>query len=175
MKKISLLKKVALTSTLLLVSSLPIQAEVTDMSDNSFTVKHSFISHKDTSTALHQFGHVGLWWTSEFTQSGKGQNMFFNGKGLYENMPNGEVITHLTKVEKGDNEWVWHGSLGKLKNEKVNGKMKVSIKEHHHCTRISMEYTVKGETLTEHQAWPKYIDNMLAVQMESLKDSLNKR
>jgi len=38
-----------------------------------------------------------------------------------------------------------------------------------------MEYTVKGEALTEHQAWPKYIDNMLAVQMESLKDSLNKR
>jgi hypothetical protein len=175
MKRFNLLKTTLLASTLAVVTSFSVQAEITKQSSRSFTVKHSFTSNKNTSTAVHEFGHVGRWWTSEFTQSGEGKNMFFNGKGLYENMPNGNTVTHLTKVKKEDNQWIWLGALGKLKNEDVNGKMTVSIKEHHHHTIISMEYSVNSDSLVEHQNWPSYIDNMLDAQMHSLKDSLNKR
>ena len=175
MKKNNLPRITLLASTLALVISFSIQAEITEQSTNGFTVKHSFTSNKNTSTALHEFGHVGRWWTSEFTQSGKGRNMFFNGKGLFENMPNGKTVTHLTKIQKGDKQWVWLGALGKLRNEDVIGKMKISIKEHHHNTKVSMEYTVNSDSLADHQTWPEYTDNMLGAQMDSLKDSLNKR
>ena len=175
MKKFNLPKITLLAAILALVTSFSIQAEITEQSTNGFTVKHSFTSNKNTSTALHEFGHVGGWWTSEFTQSGKGHNMFFNGKGLYENMPNGKTVTHLTKIQKGDKQWVWLGALGKLRNEDVNGRMKITIKEHHHNTKISMEYTADSNSLVDHQTWPNYIDNMLSTQMDSLKNSLNNR
>ncbi len=175
MKKFNLLKKVALITTLALASSFSVQAEITHQTDNSFTVQHSFTSSKDYSTARHQFGHVGLWWVSEFTQSGKGHNMFFNGKGLYENMPNGKTITHLTKIKNGDNQLIWLGVLGKLRSENVEGKMTVNIKEHHHSTKVSMEYTVSGDALVDHQTWPQYIDHMLDAQMDSLQSTLSKR
>jgi hypothetical protein len=175
MNKFNLKNKTVLASALALMTSFSIQAEVTEQSNNSFTVKHSFISNKSTSTALHEFGHVGRWWTSEFTQSGKGRNMFFNGEGMYEKLPNGKTITHLTKIEKGNKQWVWVGALGKLRDENVNAKMKISIKENHHGSKISMEYTVKTESLVGNKTWPQYTDNMLAAQMDSLKSSLNKR
>ena len=175
MNKFSLLKLTILTSTLAVITNFAVQAEVTEQSANSFTVKHSFLSNKNTSTARHEFGHVGRWWTSEFTQSGKGHNMFFDGKGMHERMPNGKTITHLSKVEKENNQWVWLGALGKLRNENVNGKMKISIKEQHHHTKVTMEYTVTSDSLVSNKNWPKYIDKMLAAQMNSLKSSLNTR
>ena len=175
MNKFITTKKLALTFLFTFAANFTAQAEITEQSNNSFTVKHSFISSKSISTAIHQFGHVGLWWTAEFTLSGKGHNMFFNGIGLYENMPNGETITHLTKIEKGDNQWVWLGALGKLRGKNVNGKMKVCINKDHHGSKVSMEYTVKGEDLADNQAWANHIDTMLKAQMESLNRSLKKR
>jgi len=171
MNKFSLLKITVFTNTLALLTSYTTQAEVTEQSVNSFTVKHSFVSKKSVSLAKHQFGHAGWWWTSEFTQSGKGHNMFFNGKGLHEKLPSGETITHLTKVKKG----VWSGVLGKIRSEDAKGKMKVSIKEHHHSTKVTMEYTVISNSLASNKNWPSYMDKMLAAQMSSLKNSLNNR
>jgi hypothetical protein len=171
MNKFSLLKITVFTSALALLASFTAQAEITEQSTNSFTVKHSFVSNKNTDTARHEFGHVGRWWTSEFTQSGKGRNMFFDGKGMHERMPNGKTLTHLTKVKKG----LWSGALGKLRNEDVKGEMKISIKEHHHHTKVTMEYTVTSASLIVNEIWPNYIDNMLAAQMNSFKNSLSKR
>jgi len=171
----NLIKKTLLASSLALITSFSIQAKITEQSSDSFTVKHHFFSHKNTSTALHEFGHVGRWWTSEFTQSGDGSNMYFNGKGMHEKMSNGENITHLTRIEKGDNQWVWTGALGKLRNENVDAKMKISIKEDHHGSRVTMEYSVKGGSLADNNTWPVYIDTMLEAQMKSLKVSLNNR
>jgi len=171
MNKFSFLKITVFTSTLALLTSFSAQAEITEQSANSFTVKHSFMSKKSVSLAKHQFGHVGWWWRSAFTHSGKGRNMFFDGKGMHERMPNGKTLTHLTKIKKG----VWIGALGKLRNEDVQGKMKVSIKGHHHNTEVTMEYIVTSDSLVANEAWPKYIDKMLAAQMNSLKNSLNKR
>jgi hypothetical protein len=168
-------RKAALASAVVLVTSFSIHAEITEQSNSSFTVKHSFISNKNVSTAIHEFGHVGRWWTSEFTQSGNGRNMFFNSFGMYENMPNGEVITHLTKVEKENNQWVWVGGLGNLGNENVDAKMKISIKDNHHGTKISMEYSVSGDSIADNKAWPAYTDTMLEAQMKSLKSSLRNR
>jgi hypothetical protein len=175
MKNFNLIKSTLITATLVLITSFSIQAEVTEQSNNSFTVKHSFVTNKNISTARHEFGHVGRWWTSEFSQSGKGQNMFFDGKGMHERMSNGKTITHLTKIEKEGNQWVWLGALGKLRNEEINGKMKISIKESHHGSKITMEYTVKSDSLILDEAWTKYTNNMLATQMNSLKNSLNNR
>jgi len=169
MKKVNLLKKVFLTT--ILISSFSIQAEITKQSHDSFTIRHSFVSDSKISTVKHEFGHVGRWWTSEFTQSGKGRNMFFNGKGMHEKMPSGKTITHLIKVEKG----LWIGSLGELRNKDVDGKMKVSIKNFRQGTKIIMEYTVKSELLTEHHKWPKSLDSMLGIQMDSLEASLKQR
>jgi hypothetical protein len=171
MNKFSLLKLTVFASTIALLTSYSVRAEITKQSANSFTIKHSFISKKSVSLAKHQFGHVGWWWTSEFTHSGKGRNMFFNGKGMHERMPNGKTLTHLTKVKKGE----WNGALGKLKNADVKGEMKVSIKAHHHNTKVTMEYTVTSDQLAANKSWPKYADGMLAAQMNNLKDSLNKR
>ncbi|SFD57428.1 hypothetical protein [Pseudoalteromonas denitrificans] len=175
MNKLNLKKHQVFACTLVFVSSFASQAEITSQSDSSFTVTHSFVSNKSISTARHEFGHVGRWWTSEFTLSGKGNNMYFNSKGMHERMPSGETITHLIKTEKADNQWTWAGTLGKLKNEKVNGEMKISIKERHHQTKITMKYTVTSDLLVSNQNWPSYIDNMLSVQMNSLKKSLNNR
>ena len=171
MRKFNFVKRTLIATTVALVTNFTAQAQVTEQSTNSFTVKHSFVSKKSVSLAKHQFGHAGWWWTSEFTQSGKGHNMFFNGKGLHEKLPSGETITHLTKVKKG----VWSGVLGKIRSEDAKGKMKVSIKEHHHSTKITMEYTVTSNLLASNKNWPSYMDNMLAAQMSSLKDSLNNR
>lgn len=151
MKAYNLVNISALASALVLMTSFSIQAEITEQSNNSFTVKHSFFSKKNVSTARHEFRHVGRWWTSEFTQSGKGSNMFFHGKGMLENMPDGQTITHLTEIERGNNQWVMVGALGKLRDENVDAKMKVSIKNDHHGSRISMEYTVKADSLANNK------------------------
>jgi hypothetical protein len=169
MKKFNFLNKILLTT--ILASSFSLQAEVTKQSSNSFTIKHSFVSDAKKSTVKHEFGHVGRWWASEFTQSGKGQNMFFNSKGMHEKMPSGKMITHLTRVDKG----VWNGALGELRNNNVDGEMIVSIKNFRHGTKITMEYTVKSELLADHHHWPKSVDTMLSVQMDSLNSSLKKR
>lgn len=169
------MRNIIATITLALVTSFCAQAEITEQSSKSFTIKHSFISNKSVSTAKHEFGHVGRWWTSEFTQSGKGRNMFFNGQGMHENMPNGKTITHLTKIEKENKKWVWTGALGKLKNEDIDAKMKISITNNHHGSKVSMEYSVKGDLLADNKAWSTYTDNMLEAQMKSLKNSLKKR
>ncbi len=78
---------------------------------------------------------------------------------------------YLIKVKKG----VWNGALGKLRNKGVKGEMKVSIKAHHHGSKINLEYTVNSDSLIEHKTWSSYIDGMLAAQMSSLKNSLNER
>jgi len=169
------IKKTLFVSTVALITSFSTQAKITEQTNNSFTVKHHFSSHKNTSTALHEFGHVGRWWTSDFTQSGDGSNMYFNKKGMHERIPNGENITHLTRIEKGNNQWVWTGALGKLRNENVDAKMKISIKEDHHGSRVTMEYSVQAESIAKNKSWPTYIDTMLEAQMKSLKVSLNNR
>ncbi len=171
MYKFNSFKKVVFMGTLALVASLPTQAEIIEQSGNSFTVKHSFVSNTDISNAAHEFGHVGRWWLSEFSSSGDGQNMFFNGEGLHENMPNGKTITHLSTVEKG----LWKGSLGQLINEKIVGQLKVSIKEHHYGIKITMEYAVKSDSIVQNQHWPNDIDSMIGAQMTSLKGALKKR
>ncbi len=171
MKKLSSIKSMLLLSSFALFMSTSSQAEVSEQTKTSFTVKHSFISKKSVSLAKHQFGHAGWWWTSEFTQSGKGNNMFFNGEGLHERMPDGTTITHLSKVKRGE----WTGALGKLRNKDVDARMKVSIKEVHGRTKVLMEYTVTSDQLSKNDTWPSYTDSMLYAQMNSLKVSLDKR
>lgn len=173
MKKYKMLTNLAIT--VLALSHLAVKAEVTAQSTDSFVVKHSFVSNKNISTVRHQFGHVGRWWTAEYSSSGKGTNMYFDRKGLFETMPNGKTITHLIKTESGNNQWTWTGALGQLKNENVDAQMKVNIKEGHHGTRVNMEYRVKSNALADHQDWPSYIDTMLDTQMNSLNSSLKKR
>jgi len=53
--------------------------------------------------------------------------------------------------------------------------MNVSIKNCRLGTKITMEYTVKSELLAQHHNWPKIVDSMLGIQMESLNTSLKKR
>jgi hypothetical protein len=175
MNSLNLCNKTLFASALAWVICFSSQAEITEQSIDRFTVKHSFTSPKSVSTARHEFAHVGRWWTSEFTQSGNGRNMFFNGLGMYENMPNGEVVTHLTKVEKENNQSVWVGGLGNLGNENVDAKMKISIEDNHHGSKISMEYSVESDLLAQNKIWPTYIDTKLGDQMKSLKISLNNR
>lgn len=171
MKKIKLLTYSALTAVLAVAISFSTQAEVTNQSDHSFTVKHSFVSDSKLSTVRHEFGHVGRWWTSEFTLSGNGHNMFFNGKGLYESMPDGKTITYLTKIDKG----VWNGTFGDLKGKDAHGQMTVNIKNYRYGTKISLEYTVNSELLPANKHWPKNINSLLGGQMASLQTSLLSR
>jgi len=172
MNKFNLIKNSVVIILLAFTTSFTVRAEIIEQSKNSFTVKHSFTSNANTASVRHKFAHIGQWWLSEFTQSGKGENMFFNGDCLCEKLPNGKTITYLKKLENGDNQWTWLGAFGQLRNENINGKMTVGIKKHHYGTNVTLEYVVKNEALTKHHHLPTNIDSMLGAQLKSLKGSL---
>jgi hypothetical protein len=171
MKKLNLLTNIIFTVVIVLASSCSVNAEIIEQSNDSFTVKHSFVSDINITIVQYEFGHAERWWMPDFTQSGQGENMFFNKTGLYENMPNGKTVTHLRKVSKG----LWVGALGLLKGKNIDGEMKVSIKRYRHGTKVIVEYKVKSDVLAQQKKWATYIDSMFAAQMENLQISLNKR
>jgi len=174
MNKLSRIKNSVVITLLAFVASSTVQAEITEQSTNSFTVEHSFTSNADVASVRHRFAHIGQWWLSEYTQSGKGENMFFNGDCLCEKMPNGKTITYLKKLENGDNQWTWLGAFGELRDNNINGKMTVAIKKHHYGTKVTLEYAVRNEALTKHHHLPTNINSMLGAQLKSLKGSLMK-
>jgi hypothetical protein len=162
--------------TLSLLTTFTSQAQVTKQSTNSFTIEQSFTVHKSISTVHHEFSHVGRWWTSEHSLSGKGSNMNFNHDCFCEQMPNGKNTTFMTFVDRQRNKSATlKGAIGPLRGEDVEGRMTWTFNKEHHGTKVTMRYLVSGKEVAKHQSWPTELDALLQAQMKSFKSSLSKR
>jgi len=172
----NILKTIGLTSMTLFSLSFSALAEINQQSDKEFVIQHNFFTHKDVSTTHHEFSHIGRWWTSEHSLSGKGSNMYFANKCFCETMPNGKTETVMTFVDRQRNKSaVLSGELGPLRGKAVEGKMTWKFNKDHHGTRVTMEYKVSGLAVADNQTWPTELDNLLEKQMKSFKASLSKR
>ncbi len=165
-----------LTTISLAIGAFSIHAKVSHQSDSEFTIKHSFIINKSVSTTHHEFSHIGRWWTSEYSMSGNGNNMYFAGKCFCETMPNEKAETVMTFIERKRNKSaVLSGAIGPLRGKNVKGLMSWDFEKDHHGTKVTVVYKVSGQGIAKNKAWPAELDVLLEKQMSSFKASLRKR
>ena len=161
-----------LTPLLLIVSAA--NADLADVSDIGFTVKHERVVDAERAhvwrTAV---GAVGDWWSDDHTVSGDAGRMSIDARPLgcfCENLEGDNGIVHLTVTSVSQNVMLrMTGGLGPLGLMGVNGNMTWEFFDDEAGTRVRFTYAVGGYYPGGLEAIAGAVDAVIGEALELLK------
>jgi hypothetical protein len=165
---------VALAAAMLCARPSPARADVVESSAGGFTVK---IAVQVSGSAMDAYraavDHVGAWWDSAHTWSGKSSNLSIDataGGCFCERLPGGGGVRHLTVVYVDPGKLLrMNGGLGPLQDMAVNGSLTWTFAEAAGKSTIEMTYKVGGYAPGGLAALAVPVNGVLAQQLDRLK------
>jgi uncharacterized protein YndB with AHSA1/START domain len=146
-------------------------ADVTSASPQSFLVTVT----RDVSASPHQvydgIGHIGQWWSSEHTWSGKAENLSLDmsaGGCFCEQWSGGSVLHGQVIAAKHDEMLRLQTSLGPLQALAVNGILTFSLKAIEGKTTLALSYRVSGNADSALDTLAAPVDGVLTEQVSRL-------
>jgi uncharacterized protein YndB with AHSA1/START domain len=159
-----------------LAAALPINATVSDVASNGFTVKveaHVAASPDKVYAALIK---PEQWWASDHTFSGKAANLHLDAKagGCWcETLPNGGSVTHLLVVYAAPGKALrLRGALGPFQGLGVDGALTFSLQPGGDGTDLTVTYAIGGYNKDGFEQLSHGADGVLTSQVDRLKKLL---
>jgi uncharacterized protein YndB with AHSA1/START domain len=157
-----------------LASAMPATAEVIDMGDNGFTVRHQFSIAAERSTVYETVtDQIGSWWSSDHTVSGNAANLYLTAvlAGCFcERLGEGGGLIHLSVTFVNPGVLLrLSGGLGPLGLMGVAGNMTWEFDETEDGTTVTLQYAVGGYLHGGLGAVASPVDAVLGEQMSRLK------
>lgn len=160
----------------------PATAEVTAISDTSFTVKHSIVAAADKTAVWKALIAPAKWWSSAHTWSGKADNLYLDAQAtgcFCEKLPRPAdaptdqrmgSVEHMHVVYADPQIGILRmtGGLGPLQGEALGGIMTIKLTAVDGGTRIDVEYAVGGLLRIKGPAIAPAVDSVLGQQFERL-------
>ena len=161
--------------------SAPVKAEVTELGEASFVVRHSVVVAKPPRDVWLALISPAKWWNKSHTWSGDAANLSITpqaGGCFCERIP-GEDNSRSVGLEGSAQHMVvvhafpdkvlrMRGGLGPLQSEPAQGVLTITLQKVGQGTRINMEYIVGGAMRYKTPELAKAVDAVIGVQMEGL-------
>lgn len=161
----------------LLAIALPAGAELSNVSEEGFTVTHSvetgaapFVVYRTLTS------HINQWWSEDHSVSGNAANLFMKverGGCFCEKLPAGGNVEHLRLVYFDPGKQLrFDGALGPLQTMPVNGRMIWSIEPIDQGSQVAFTYHVFGHPEGGLQAIAPAVDRVIGEQIQRLAGRL---
>jgi hypothetical protein len=150
-------------------------AEVTDSSNNGFTVKVALIIKAAPVDVYKKLvREIGEWWDSAHTFSGSARNLSIDDRPMgcfCEKLTDGGGVRHMEVVMAAPGKsLVMTGGLGPMQSLATTGSMRIQLTAAEGGTKFEMVYSVLGYLPAGMQTWAKPADGMLTGQFTRLKN-----
>lgn len=162
---------------ILLLTPLPLAAELTHSSDHGFSVEHSLATDKAPFVVYRTLtSHIDQWWNGEHSWSGDAANLYMKverGGCFCERLPNGGKVEHLRLIYIAPgSELRFDGALGPLQAMAVQGRMIWKIEDTENGSRVTFTYHVHGHPAGGLAAIAPAVDGVIGEQLTRLGERL---
>ncbi|MBD3668144.1 MAG: SRPBCC domain-containing protein [Kangiella sp.] len=166
-----------ITLVISLLVTVPAQAEVTEVSEQHFTISIETTLKAPSDQAYQQFLQIGDWWQDSHTWFGDASTMSIEPKagGCFCERNGDKQALHMTIAHVNPGISVQMiGGLGPLQSLAVNGHMlwKFESTEDGNTT-LTLTYRVTGFINQNTEDWSKAVNGVLQQQVDSLSKLLN--
>lgn len=163
----------------ILLATVAAKAEVSEVSEQHFTVTINTTINASSSQVYDQFIKIGEWWQDSHTWFGDASKMTIEPKagGCFCERNGKQQALHMTVSQINPNASIhMTGGLGPLSSLAVNGYMTWSFEEtENKITNLKLNYRVTGFVNQKTEDWANAVDGVLQHQMGNLTDKLGKR
>lgn len=159
---------------LAVVSPVPASAEVTAVTPDSFDITQALTIDRPVDEVWSMLRNPQKWWDKRHTYSGDSANLYLDGQAtgcFCERLPGGGSVAHAQIVYIQPARMIrLTGALGPLQAEAVIGTLTWSLAaEGATATRVTFTYVVGGHVRAGAEAVAPAVDEVLALQLISLK------
>jgi hypothetical protein len=162
---------------LLLFAATQAQAEVSNLSDNGFTVRHSIETKVEPYTVYQTItSYINEWWSADHSYTGDAANLYMKvetGGCFCERLPEGGRAEHLRLIYFAPGrELRFDGALGPLQGMAVQGRMIWKIVPRESGSEVVFTYHVFGHPDGGLKAISGPVDTVIGEQLLGLKKRL---
>lgn len=162
-----------ITLVITLLVTVVAQAEVTEVSEQHFTISIETTLKAPSDQAYQQFLQIGDWWQDSHTWFGDASAMTIEPKagGCFCERNGEQQALHMTISQINPNKSIhMTGGLGPLSSLAVNGYMTWTFEEtENKTTNLKLNYRVTGFVNQKTEDWAKAVDGVLMQQVGNLK------
>jgi uncharacterized protein YndB with AHSA1/START domain len=156
------------------VGAATLSAEVVDVADNGFNVRHTIAVAAEPAKAFQALLDVGKWWDPAHTYSQDAANLSLDAKpqGCFcERLPGGKgAVLHMTVVNIVTGKMLrLEGGLGPLQALGVAGSLTWTFKPADNGAAVELRYSVGGYNPGGFKALAPAVDSVLRTQLERFK------
>lgn len=167
-----------LLPALLLMMAPPLLADLSAVSDSSFTVSHSAeVKAQPFVVWRTMTSHIGEWWSKDHSWSGDADNFYMKVErnGCFcEKLPGGGNVEHLRIIYFAPGTEVrFDGALGPLQTMPVNGRMIWKIEQREGGSRVTFIYHVSGHPEGGLEGIAPAVDTVIGEQLRNLQKRLD--
>lgn len=164
--------KYLLTGLLTLLCS-SLGAEVSNLGENGFTIRHSLKTAAEPFVVYRTMtAHIDQWWSAEHSWSGDAANLYMKvarGGCFCEQLPGNGQAEHLRLIYfSPGNELRFDGALGPLQAMAVQGRMIWKIEADEEGSIVSFTYHVFGHPQGGLSGIAGAVDGVIGEQLQSL-------
>lgn len=158
---------------LILLATVAAKAEVSEVSEQHFTITINTTINAPSSQVYDQFVKIGEWWQDSHTWFGDASAMTIEPKagGCFCERNSEQQALHMTisHISPG-NSIHMTGGLGPLASLAVNGYMTWNFEAtENNSTNLKLNYRVTGFVNQKTEDWAKAVDGVLKQQVGNLK------
>ena len=162
---------------LVLLPAGPLSAELTQSTEQGFTVDHSITTAAEPYVAWRTLtAHIDQWWNPAHSWSGEAANLYTDlrpGGCFCERLPDGGFVEHLRIVYLAPGKEIrFEGGLGPLQTMPVQGRMRWTIEPAEAGTRIRFTYQVFGHPEGGLATIAPAVDGVIGEQLQRLGERL---
>ena len=162
---------------LLLLPAGPLAAELTQSSEQGFTVNHSITTAAAPYVAWRTLtAHIDQWWNPAHSWSGEAARLYMEterGGCFCERLPDGGFVEHLRIIYLAPGKEIrFEGGLGPLQTLPVQGRMTWNIEPAESGSRIRFTYQVFGHPEGGLAGIAPAVDGVIGEQLQRLGERL---
>jgi hypothetical protein len=156
----------------------PLLADLSGVSDSSFTVSHTAEVKAQPFVAWRTMtSHIGEWWSKDHSWSGDSDNLYMKVErnGCFcEKLPGGGNVEHLRIIYFAPGTEVrFDGALGPLQTMPVNGRMIWKIEKTEGGSSVTFIYHVSGHPEGGLEVIAPAVDTVIGEQLINLQKRLD--
>jgi len=167
----------AVLLTLALLFAGPLSAELTQSTEQGFTVEHGITTAAEPYVAWRTLtAHIDQWWNPAHSWSGEAARLYMKterGGCFCERLPDGGFAEHLRIIYLAPGEEIrFEGGLGPLQTMPVQGRMTWKIEPTESGSTIRFTYRVFGHPEGGLAAIAPAVDGVIGEQLQRLGERL---
>lgn len=162
---------------LTLLAATQAQAEVSNLSENGFTVRHSIETGVEPYAVYRTItSYINEWWSAGHSYTGDAANLYMKverGGCFCERLPEGGRAEHLRLIYFAPGrELRFDGALGPLQSMAVQGRMIWKIEPRESGSEVVFTYHVFGHPDGGLEAISGPVDGVIGEQLQGLQNRL---